>query len=387
MLFLAFLNFAAAIQGIFITYLLAHNRYKSRESMLLGVLTMVLSISLLGAVLGLSGYYRVFPHLIRIGDPFVLLYGPLVYLYVFALINQRMPKMYLLHGLPFLLYVASVIPFYSLPAGAKIEFTNQVFLNNELPIKVILIQILRLTHISVYIVLGYLMVKTYQRKIKENFSNIEKISLDRAARVLQFFFIVTLVSIGIYLSGGYYSMNFVLTNNIIGLFIGLIIYMLAFSTWNKQALKETAPILENNPSLDRHSVSDGANGKMKERSNYFLTDDQVRNYSQMLEKLLKQDKLYLDNNLTLSLLSERMKLQPYLASELINRFAGVSFFDFINQHRVEEVKQRLTDPMHSSLSILGIAYDCGFNTKSSFNAAFKKFTNLTPSEFRHKNTA
>ncbi|HPR86344.1 MAG TPA: hypothetical protein PLG33_09835, partial [Prolixibacteraceae bacterium] len=132
---LVLLNFAAAVQGIFLTYLLAHSRHKSRESMLLGTLTLVLSVSLLGAVLGLSGYYRVLPHLIRVGDPFVLLYGPLVYLYVLSLIHRRIPRNFWLHGIPFLLYLISVIPFYSLSANEKIRFVDEIFLNNDLPAK------------------------------------------------------------------------------------------------------------------------------------------------------------------------------------------------------------------------------------------------------------
>lgn len=385
--FLALLNFAAAIQGIFLTYLLAHSRHKSRESMLLGMLMLVLSVTLLGAVLGLSGYYKVLPHLIRIGDPLVLLYGPLVYLYVFALINQRMPKRYGLHVLPFLLYLALVVPFYSLSGNEKIEFVDQVFLNNSVPAKALLIQILRLTHISVYIVVGYRIVKKYQQKIKENFSNIEKISLEKAARTLQLFFFGTLVSMTIDISGIFYSLNFVLTNNMIGLFISLIIYTLAFSTWNKSAVKEVVQVLNEEPRTPEIPVQDETSGKTKVRNTYFLNEEQVRDYSQLLEKLLAENQLFLDSNLTLAVLAERVNLQPYLVSELINRFAGEPFFDFINRYRIEEVKRRLNDPAHSSFSILGIAFDCGFNSKSSFNTAFKKFTGLTPSGFRQKNAA
>lgn len=384
---LAFLNFAAAIQGIFLTYLLVHSRHKSTESMILGLLTLVMSVTLLGAVLGLSGYYKVFPHLIRIGDPLVLLKGPLVYLYVFVLIHQRIPKLYGLHAIPFVLYLASVVPFYILSGNEKIKFVDQIFLSNAVPVKVILIQLLRLTHISVYILIGYQIIKKYQQKIKENFSDIEKISLNKAARTLQLFFIGTLVSMGVYVSGIFYSLNFVLTNNMTGLFISLIIYTLAFSTWNKPAVRGIAPIMDDELKIPDTPVQGDATGKVKVRNNYFLTDEQVNNYRRLLEKLLTEDRLFLDNELTLAMLAERIDLQPYLVSELINRYAGEPFFDFINRYRIEEVKRRLNDPSHSSFSILGIAFDCGFNSKSSFNTAFKKFTGLTPSEFRQKKAA
>ncbi|HNX56892.1 MAG TPA: helix-turn-helix domain-containing protein [Prolixibacteraceae bacterium] len=380
---LVLLNFAAAVQGIFLTYLLAHSRHKSRESMLLGTLTLVLSVSLLGAVLGLSGYYRVLPHLIRVGDPFVLLYGPLVYLYVLSLIHRRIPRNFWLHGIPFLLYLISVIPFYSLSANEKIRFVDEIFLNNDLPAKVLFIQVLRLTHISVYIFFGYREVLNYERRIRDSFSDIEKISLDKAAQTLLLFLIGTLISIVIYVSEGFFSLNFVLTNNLIGLFLSLIIYLLAFSTWNKQSISEVSAIVDK----EIGAIPEETVIKPKVRTTYFLTDEQYLTYSQLLEEVLGKDKLFLDNELTLATLSDRMNLQPYLVSELINRFGGEPFFDFINRYRISEVKRRLTDPAYNSFSILGIAFDCGFNSKSSFNTAFKKFTGKTPSEFRSRNVA
>lgn len=382
---LAFLNFAAALQGIFLTYLLAHSRHKNRESMALGGLTLVLSISLLGAVLGLSGYYKILPHFIRIGDPFVLLYGPLVYLYIFTLIHQRLPKWYLLHGIPFLVYLMSNFPFYILPASEKIEFVNNVFLNNSLPRKVIFIQVLRLIHISVYVLLGCFQIRNYQRKIKAYFTDIEKISLNKASSIVRLFFAGTILSIIIYITGFLCSVNFVLTNNIIGLFISIIIYALAYSTWNKPGIKGISPVIDSEENLIGSSKKKEIVEKGKARSNYFLTDEQYLKYSQMLEKLLVEDKLFLDNDLNLSTLSTRMELQPYLVSELINRYAKETFFDYINRCRIEEIKKRLTNKQYDSFSILGIAFDCGFNSKSSFNTSFKKFTGSTPSVFRQKN--
>lgn len=382
---LVFLNFAAALQGIFLTYLLAHSRHKNIESILLGALTLVLSISLLGAVLGLSVYYKILPHFIRIGDPFVLLYGPLVYLYVFALIHQRMPKWYFLHGIPFLIYLLSIFPFYILPAKEKIEFVNKVFLNNNLPGKVIFIEVLRLTHISIYVLYGYFQIKNYQRTIKAYFTDIEKISLNKASHILRLFFAGTILSIIIYIIGFVYSLNFVLTNNIIGLFISIIIYALAFSTWSISEIKGISPVIDSEKYLTRSSTKEAITEKGKARSNYFITEHQYLKYSQILEKLLVEDKLFLDNDLNLSTLSTQMNLQPYLVSEIINRYAKETFFDFINRYRIEEIKQRLTNNQYDSYSILGIAYDCGFNSKSSFNTAFKKFTGSTPSDFRQKN--
>jgi len=226
-------------------------------------------------------------------------------------------------------------------------------------------------------------VLNYERRIRDSFSDIEKISLDKAAQTLLLFLIGTLISIVIYVSEGFFSLNFVLTNNLIGLFLSLIIYLLAFSTWNKQSISEVSAIVDK----EIGAIPEETVIKPKVRTTYFLTDEQYLTYSQLLEEVLGKDKLFLDNELTLATLSDRMNLQPYLVSELINRFGGEPFFDFINRYRISEVKRRLTDPAYNSFSILGIAFDCGFNSKSSFNTAFKKFTGKTPSEFRSRNVA
>jgi AraC-like DNA-binding protein len=79
-----------------------------------------------------------------------------------------------------------------------------------------------------------------------------------------------------------------------------------------------------------------------------------------------------------------MGLPSYQLSRLINETFGRSFTDFVNEHRVREFVRRANAPEFASHSIYGIALDVGFNSKSSFNTAFKKFTGKTPSEVRKK---
>nr|WP_271711474.1 helix-turn-helix domain-containing protein [Marinigracilibium pacificum] len=71
-------------------------------------------------------------------------------------------------------------------------------------------------------------------------------------------------------------------------------------------------------------------------------------------------------------------------STILNQKMNTSFYDFINTARVEEVKRKINDSNHSHLTILGIALESGFNSKSSFNAIFKKYTGMTPREFKNQ---
>ena len=71
-----------------------------------------------------------------------------------------------------------------------------------------------------------------------------------------------------------------------------------------------------------------------------------------------------------------------MLSTVINSEIGCTFFDFVNKYRIAEVKKRLADESSINQTIMVIAYECGFNTKSSFNAIFRKFEKVTPTEFR-----
>jgi AraC-like DNA-binding protein len=90
---------------------------------------------------------------------------------------------------------------------------------------------------------------------------------------------------------------------------------------------------------------------------------------------------YLDPDLTLADLARRLKTSPALLSQAINMGVGRNFNDFVNEYRVEGFKQQARDPANAHLSLLGIALDCGFNSKATFNRAFRKFTNQSPGEF------
>ncbi len=106
------------------------------------------------------------------------------------------------------------------------------------------------------------------------------------------------------------------------------------------------------------------------------------------EKLLKhmdEEKLYLDSNLNLEILAQKLSTSTNHLSQIINEMFNQNFYDFVNQYRVKECINRLKDKNNSGKTLLHIAFECGFNTKATFNSAFKKFTRLTPKEFRKNN--
>jgi len=100
--------------------------------------------------------------------------------------------------------------------------------------------------------------------------------------------------------------------------------------------------------------------------------------------LMDEERLFLDPDLTLNKLSLRLRIHYNHLSRIINERFGLSYNDFINKYRIEEARKKLTSPEEKESTILDIAYSTGFYSKSVFNAAFKKFTGMTPTEYRQK---
>ena len=90
---------------------------------------------------------------------------------------------------------------------------------------------------------------------------------------------------------------------------------------------------------------------------------------------------YIDGKLSLKQVAQKMEISTNYLSQVINENLKKNFFDFVNEYRVNLVKQKMKDPTNSQYTLLALAYDCGFNSKSSFNVIFKKNTGLTPSQY------
>ncbi len=103
---------------------------------------------------------------------------------------------------------------------------------------------------------------------------------------------------------------------------------------------------------------------------------------EQLLKYMNEEKLYLDSTLNLDMLAQRLSISEKYLSQIINEMFNQNFYDFVNQYRVKECINQLKNTSNSGKTLLRIAFECGFNTKPTFNTAFKKFTGMTPKEFR-----
>ncbi|MCB0841570.1 MAG: helix-turn-helix transcriptional regulator, partial [Bacteroidetes bacterium] len=125
----------------------------------------------------------------------------------------------------------------------------------------------------------------------------------------------------------------------------------------------------------------------KDRSVVLIPEDEQENYKLKLENVMQENHLYKSENLTLRSLAQEIDLHPNKLSWLMNEVLGKNFNEYINGLRVGAFKKKALEPAFSHYSLLGIAYECGFNSKSVFNDFFKKSEGMTPSAWLKRQKA
>lgn len=115
-----------------------------------------------------------------------------------------------------------------------------------------------------------------------------------------------------------------------------------------------------------------------------LSNNNVNQYIIELENAMQNDKLYLDPLINMEKLSKKINISKNHISQIINEKFGVKYNDYINKYRIEEAQLLIKQNRFSN--VIEVAYEVGFNSKSTFNSAFKKITGLTPTQYREQNT-
>ncbi|MGV3558887.1 helix-turn-helix domain-containing protein [Larkinella arboricola] len=118
-----------------------------------------------------------------------------------------------------------------------------------------------------------------------------------------------------------------------------------------------------------------------------LADELVRETSGGLIRAMETDRLYLDPELSVEKVGRHLQVSPKTISAVLNQHLGKSFNTFVNEYRLEEVKQRLNDPVNANLTLTGIAFECGFNSQATFQRTFKQMTGVSPKEYLNRETA
>jgi AraC-like DNA-binding protein len=113
-----------------------------------------------------------------------------------------------------------------------------------------------------------------------------------------------------------------------------------------------------------------------------LTEQESNRIERLLQKLMADEKIYLDSSLTIEILSSRLSTSRHYLSQVLNERIKKTYADYINAFRLDESRKRLADPSNFRFTIAAVALDSGFSSVSSFNDQFKRRFGITPSKFR-----
>jgi len=221
----------------------------------------------------------------------------------------------------------------------------------------------------VYTILTIKTVSDYNKKIKDSFSNIDKINLGwlkyLAIGTVTIWTIVAVVYLVHIISDYKTDIGYILHFS-----ISILIYPVGYF-----GLKQ--PEIFMRPS-DTESGEERYE-KYKKSGLDETTSEQIKN---KLIDVMINEKPYLDSDLTLNKLAEILSVSNHHLSEVINTKLNQNYYDFINKYRIDEFVNKLKDPENDKYSLISLAFDSGFKSKTSFNTIFKKLTNKTPSEYK-----
>jgi len=392
--------------AFFLSILLLSKQRKTPADKILTCWLLVIAVHLLFYYLFFSGLSYRHPFLLGLDLPLPLVHGPMLYLYTASLTNQ-LPvgkKLLFLHFIPAVASWIYLVNFFILPGSQKVFVFQNKGLGFESFMWINLVAIL-ISGIA-YIITCLILLKRHRRAILDQFSYTEKINL----KWLQFL---------IYGIGFIWLLVF--TPDEV-LFTGVVLFVVImgyfgikqpgiFTTHPANAPQINSPVkpalIDPGTTLNTNLVApdpsmpatelispdaisaeqtamvvtpDDKAGK-KKYSKSGLTAAMAQDLHDRLGKLMKTEKVYTESELSLAELANRLDTLPNYLSQVINEKEGKTFYDYINALRIEEFKRMISLPENKRYTLLSLSYDCGFNSKSSFNKNFKKVTGQSPSEY------
>ncbi len=353
----------------FLTFILLTKKEKSgADRILVGWLCVILLHLILFSVISSKEYLQ-FPYLLGFEIPLPLLHGPFLFLYTKALTSGNISfRKMSFHFIPHMISFLSTIPFLLLSQEEKIHVYQNEGQGYGILSGIILFGVI-LSGIA-YIVLSIRILMKHKRQIKNNFSYTEKINLEWLFRL-----IIGLSCIWILVLFADDEMIF----TSVVLFVLFIGYygIKQVGIFTNQPPLELSPVLQSSGATEL-SIAAMENSKYDKSS---LTDNQAQEIHRRLVDVIEVKKIYLTPELTLAMVSEELGVHPNSLSQVINTIEQKNFFDYINTLRIQEFMERVANPDNQKYTLLSIAYECGFNSKTSFNRNFKNIIGKSPSEY------
>lgn len=295
--------------------------------------------------------------------------APFLYISIlcFTSFEKKVKKKYVWHFLPFVIFCVFRFPFFI--TGKNFEFSDDTgkvvffILKTALPLQTI-----------IYWCLSFTRLQYHLKNIQAFTSSTEGINL---------FWLKSFLLVLLFILIAWFNLVFFNLNDLIQftpfIYLCSIFFLAYFSLQQKEVFD-----------FSKSELNDLSDIKTdKKEIPRRVSEDRLNELNQKLQILIKDEKLYLDNDLSLPKLAGNLNASCNETSFVINEMYGDNFYNFINKYRIEKAKSLLLSEKYNQLNILGIAYESGFNSKTTFNTTFKKNTGFSPTEFvkLHSRTA
>jgi AraC-like DNA-binding protein len=358
--------------SIFLLFLLLIKKDKSSADKILLIWLLLLFVHQLFNYLIETKELEEYPHMLGIEFPLPVLHGVLLFIYVLEITGRKLKKRfyYFLHFIPTISLVLLAIPFYSLSGVEKIAVMDNA--GEGFLWYVIYHSSLMFISGLGYSIWSLYLIRKHQKNIQHDYSNTDKKEL----QWLQY------LSIGL----GIIWFIVLFADDVSLIFTGVVVLVLfiGFFGINQLNIFQTKMVSPSNlivPENEKIEKTMSLSSSPKRYAKSGLTEEMATKIYANLNELMTKESLFNNNDITLTELAKQLDIHPNHLSQVINEKEQKNFYNYINALRIKEFIKLASLPENKKFTLLALAYDCGFNSKSTFNKHFKENTGKTPTAF------
>ena len=373
-----FVVFIGIAQAIFLSLLLWVKKERKIFDFILIAWLMINAIYLYFFYLNFTGQTTEYVPFLLVSSILAYLTAPLLYLYVCALIKPDQFRLvsYGYHFIPYLFFIISMLYFYYNLQHDRSIWVEEgyVHLSGNFPFHMRYHALIMAFFSFLYPMLSLYLLFRHQHRIQKEFSSLDKVNLNWLKNWIIIMIVGFWLTFGIIWAGIFEWIGFMVSFKVTAMAIVASIFIIGFYGLKQTTIFTTSP--------ESGFITPNAQNRLKKYSGSSLNEGESEKIWNDLTVLMDQQKAYLKNDLNLEDLAQQLDVKKHKLSQVINERSGTNFFYFVNRYRVEEFKELLDQDRNQRFSLLGIAMESGFNSKSSFNEVFKKIEGITPSEYK-----
>ncbi len=354
-------------QGFFVSVLIWSKKYNDKSKIFLSAILVVFNLLVCKTLLHSTGLWQT-PLFRYIPSSFELLIQPLIWFYINTLVfkNFKISKKQVLHFLPFILFFSYCLFVYFLTQQTKVFQEKDLIAKNLYFNEIKRFEdVLSILSSLLYLLFGVKLILSYQKWYKNNTSNTDFQTFRWLKILIPIFIILILilmVMIGYEFFSGADNTNLIY-RQIFFTYLAFVIYFLGFKGYSLETLQLEMPI-----NIDKN----------EEKSERIEEFEKIK---AIILNEFEKNKVYLDPDLNIQKLADNIKINQNVVSQVINQSFNKSFRTFVNDFRINEVKNRLADPASRKLTLVGLAFESGFNSEASFYRIFKSAVGVSPKTY------